>query len=863
MRGGGAEVLPHLEEAVAIRSHRVALVSALVVFVMVLQLATFAPLTMNARAQGPSTLTVGFLANIESLNPFRGINDADYFFYGLVYDYLFALDEDGNPLPDIAVDAVQDESGFNWTYTIRQGVKWHDGTDLTAQDVAFTINYQIPSGGTFFHLWAYEPYVNRIVRCATGQTTNCGAQVTGANEVTVYFDLPFVPGKALYVPIIKQSQWESVSQQSAQASYNNLMPIGTGPFMADPSIGDQWLNDEPLVLHKNPNYHLYVPFIDEVVLRSGLTDVSLVQSLQTGDIDVAQVEPGGYEVLAGAPGVGRQEYLLSTQYWIEFSFQQLNEGQANSKLNPARWDQNVRRAMAMATNKDLIIDTDFLGKGVRGTSLMSPITPSWHYDPADPSIEPDPTVNLTYDADVANALLDAAGYTAECAGKPGVRAAASAIDVDANGAPGVVSAGTCLSFKLGVRQEYPTEQAAARDLVTMFQQIGVEITDTNGNPGTFSIMLESALSDAVYYSNSIDTYIWYWSGDPDPNYLLSIESGFTLDGWNDNYWNNATYNQLYVDHLAARDPLERQEIARAAQKLHYESAVYIILIYPMGQWAYREGEFTGWGDWAAHPYRQLNAFWTAPPLFRELRPTAAAPAPEVTVADSSGRTGEPVTITGTITDELAGTWTLDFGDNSADATGSYDPGTRPVSEVHTYADEGVYTVRLTADNGQASRTAIGEAQIAAVANLRPDQVALVPDRTSGLPGTMVNFTMSAHDAEGGTLTFTIDFDDGNTDTEVVADVAPDSVTTVNFSHTYTESGSYIAAANVSDGTLVSSEARVTITIQAPTVAPSGVDARVIGGIVVILIAVVAGVALVLRRRARQKDETLPPPPPKQ
>jgi len=304
MRGGGAEVLPHLEEAVAIRSHRVALVSALVVFVMVLQLATFAPLTMNARAQGPSTLTVGFLANIESLNPFRGINDADYFFYGLVYDYLFALDEDGNPLPDIAVDAVQDESGFNWTYTIRQGVKWHDGTDLTAQDVAFTINYQIPSGGTFFHLWAYEPYVNRIVRCTSGQTTNCGAQVTGANEVTVYFDLPFVPGKALYVPIIKQSQWESVSQQSAQASYNNLMPIGTGPFMADPSIGDQWLNDEPLVLHKNPNYHLYVPFIDEVVLRSGLTDVSLVQSLQTGDIDVAQVEPGGYEVLAGAPGVG-------------------------------------------------------------------------------------------------------------------------------------------------------------------------------------------------------------------------------------------------------------------------------------------------------------------------------------------------------------------------------------------------------------------------------------------------------------------------------------------------------------------------------------------------------------------------------
>ena len=832
------------------------------VFLMIVQLAAPAPLTMNARAQGPSTLTVGFLANIESLNPFRGINDADYFFYGLVYDYLFALDEDGNPLPDIAVDAVQDESGFNWTYTIRQGVKWHDGTDLTPQDVAFTINYQIPSGGTFFHLWAYEPYVNRIVRCAAGQTTNCGAQVTGPNEVTVYFDLPFVPGKALYVPIIKQSQWQGVSQQSAQTSFNNLMPIGTGPFMADPDIGDQWTNQEPLVLLKNPNYHLYVPFIDEIVLWSGLTDVALVQSLQTGDIDVAQVEPGGYEALEGAPGVGRQEYLLSTQYWIEFSFQQLNEGQANSKLNPARWDQNVRRAMAMATNKDLIIEKDFLGKGVRGTSLMSPITPSWHYDPANPSIEPDPTVNLTYDVDDANALLDAAGYTAECAGKPGVRAAASTIVVDANGVPGQVPAGKCLSFKLGVRQEYPTEQAAARDLVTMFQQIGVEITDTSGNPGTFSVMLESALSDAVYYSNSIDTYIWYWSGDPDPNYLLSIESGFTLDGWNDNYWNNATYNQLYVDHLAARDPVERQQIARAAQKLHYESGVYIILIYPVGQWAYREAEFTGWGDWADHPYRQLNAFWTAPPLFRELRPAAAAPAPEVTVADSSGRPDEPVTIAGTITDELAGTWTLDFGDTSTDATGSYNAGTTPVSEVHTYADEGVYTIRLTADNGQASRTAIGEVQIAAVGNLRPDQVALVADRTTGLPGTMVNFTLSGHDEEGGTLTFRIDFDDGATDMVVRTNVAPDAITTVTFSHTYAEAGSYIAAANVSDGEFVSSEARVTITIQSPTIPASGLDARVIGGIALILIAVLVGVAVVMRSRARRKEEDLPPPPPK-
>ncbi|HEY5605844.1 MAG TPA: ABC transporter substrate-binding protein, partial [Thermoplasmata archaeon] len=109
------------------------------------------PVATNAEAQGPVTLRIGFLANIESLNPFRGLNDADYLFYGLIYDYLFALDEYGNPLPSIAVDAVSDAQRYNWTYTIREGIKWHDNTPLTADDVAWTINYQIPSGETFWH----------------------------------------------------------------------------------------------------------------------------------------------------------------------------------------------------------------------------------------------------------------------------------------------------------------------------------------------------------------------------------------------------------------------------------------------------------------------------------------------------------------------------------------------------------------------------------------------------------------------------------------------------------------------------------------------------------------------------------------
>lgn len=627
-------------------SARRRVIGGLVIAFLFVAAAPFAAIATPAKAQGPSIVRVGFLANIENLNPFRGINDADYFFYGLVYDYLYSVDQDGNPRPNLATNASIDLAGQNWTYTIRPGVKWHDGTDLTAKDVAFSVNYQV---GSQLTLWSYEPYFNRILPCGSAPYNDsveggpdCGANVTDWNtvspsHVTIRFDIPFVPGKALYFPIIQWKQWCgsntlgncTIAPADAQTAEENLKPIGTGPFIADASLGTEWRASRPLLLHKNPNYHLYTPHVDDLYLLSGFSDVTLVAAIQAGEVDVAEVTPSGYDALAKLrpAGVGLQEHLLSTQYEVELGFQQVNNDTiANVNLNPARWDQNVRRALAMATNKDAILRTDFLGKGVVGSSLLSPISPFWHYDPAG-----DPGTNLTYNVVAANALLNASGYTDTCNGKPGIRAAANDINVDANGVPGVVPQGTCLSFILGTRQEYPQEQAAARDIVAMWRKVGVDVTDLFKTSGAYSVMLETALYNAVYTSWTLDAYIWYWSGDPDPNYVLSIESNYTLDGWNDNYWDNASYSALYVKQLGAFDPATRQQLVREAQKVHYESAVYIVLAYPFGEWAYRDDRFEGWGDWSAHPYRQLNAFFTAPPLFADLTAKATQPGVDLRV----------------------------------------------------------------------------------------------------------------------------------------------------------------------------------------------------------------------------------------
>ena len=659
---------------------------------------------MDARA-APVDLRLGFLETIDSLNPFRAINDPAYVWMGLVYDFLFSLDEDGNFVPNLAVSASCDAICQNWTYQIRQGVQWHDGTPLTADDIAFTFNYNIVN---FFQLWAFEPYVNRIVQCQGGQTTDCGAIVTSPWNVTIYFDRPFVPGKSLFLPILQQAQWGSIPASQAQTKFNNENPIGTGPFYADANIFDQWSTGQPLLMHRNPNYHPVgshtgAPTIDNIYLQHFADENTLVSALRAGTIDLAKVTPAGYGSLGGIANLERQEGLPVTHYSLEVGFTQLYSTSVNGKLNPARWDEQVRRALAMGTNKDYIISTIYQGKGVRGTSLMSPVTPQWFYDPTKET-----GVNLTYDEAAANALLDAAGYTTRTPTPgipdPGLRSAARDLTfTNTNGVDVTVPAGTSLVFTIATRLEFQQEQQTADYLKAQWARLGVQIN--------IKRELESALSDDVYGA-AVEGYIWYWSGDPDPNYLLSVESGYTLDGWNDNYWDNATYNQLYVDHLAAQDPAERERIVQDAQRLHYESGVYITYIYPFGEWAYRTDHFSGWGDWAAHPYRQMDAYWGANPLFLELVPASAGadnPPTKPVIAGSAAVTtfaNTSMTFSGTSTDPDPGqnlSWNWNWGDGDV-TIHQHDTSITQDTASHAWTLPGNYTLTLMVSDGRLSAT---------------------------------------------------------------------------------------------------------------------------------------------------------------
>ncbi len=760
--------------------------------------------SVSTQAAPPQDLWMGSLQAIDSLNPYQGVNDPSYILYGLLYDYLFSLDQDGNYVPNLATYASCDASCMNWTYTLRPGVLWSDLTPLTAADVAFTINYDSQNLAA---LSAYEPYMNQIVQCTASTRPYCGAVATSPLSVTVYFQRPYVAGKALFVPIVQEAQWSSVTPACAQGSlgcgtpFANPTPIGTGPFIADPNIYNEYLNQYSsggyIHLARNPNYHpvgnhLGPANLSNVYIKIYPDPTSLAAGLLSGMIQLAQFTPATIGAVSGQPNILVQSALQSTQMFNMIGITQIDTSAADKTLNPARWDVNVRRAMAMATNKDYIIHQFYNGQAVRGTDLMSPLGPQWWYDPVAGGD------NLTFNVQAANALLNASGYTTWTGGSFGVgyRQATKPISFVIEPAcfqclnpPSTVKkvpAGTTLTFTLATRPiaEHPEEYATALYLQVQYAKIGVNLV-------LKPEITEDRLAVDVY-GGAVEMYIWFWASDPDPNYILSMQSSWTLDEWNDNFWNNATYNHDYLGQLAAQDPTQRIADVRAAQQIHYESAAYIVYAYPYGEWAMRTDIFQNWGDWAAHPYRQMVSFWGANPLFLELGTGVPNNPPSTPVIQGASPLSVPpnqvVSFVGNSTDpdpnEIL-TWTWSWGDGTSTVI-TTTSAAQGATASHAWGTPGFYTVTLTVSDGQLSATS---------APFQVDVQGIALAGAYGNPSTPT--TLHASIVEPSKGKWTVDFGDGTS----VTDTFPAGGLSFAVQHQYTIAGTYTATLTVKSGSL--------------------------------------------------------------
>lgn len=580
-----------------------------------------------AAAEEDAVLRVGFMQGIDKLNPYTGLNDASYIFYGLVYDALHTVDqdlvtkanllEDAYPVPEDDPELVASGSPYGsiWEYVIRQNVYWHDGEPFTGEDLEWNINLNCDKDN-YMNMWAYQPYAYFMEYAELSPTDDSVVRVYFYDRATLE-PIPAAYASLICMPMVPKHLLEDKAASYIGFDWNGVFEnytypiVGTGPFTGTDDILREWRDESYMTLVKNERYFglhgdatKQVKF-DKIIMRFYTEMTSMVDALVTGLLDIAQFPPQAYDGLkedvenGDVDNIACYDGLRCTQYWTEIGINFNIEGSPN----PSRCDLNVRKALAMATNKQYIVDQFYVGYADVGTTLISPVSEDWHYEPTADEVIP-------FDLEDANALLEANGYRYlvenPVVGQDYRYATSDSYAVQ----QGWVTPNTKMTYNMMVRgQEYPEELDIAIQLQTDWKEIGVELI--------IDSMPEDQLSNLAY-KYTYDMLIWYWSADVDPNYMLFCQAQASWDGWSDNMYVNASYEENYSGAVQEFDFDKRQEYVYNCQKVHYEDVGYIILAYVYQTYAWRTDTFTGWGDWTAHPGLSFDHFWTAPPLVFEL-----------------------------------------------------------------------------------------------------------------------------------------------------------------------------------------------------------------------------------------------------
>lgn len=507
-------------------------------------------------AEDDDIFRVGVLQDIDNLNPFKGITAAAYEAWALMYDGLTGYAaEDFAPTPRIAESWEQSEDGLTWTYKIRQGVTFHDGEPLTADDVAYTFN-RIMDGR--LEKTNYGSYVAQIKT----------VKATDDSTVVMKLKNPTPLMERLAVPILPEHIWseiddEEIRQYANEPDSDPPGGVGSGPFILTDAREGQFYR-----FTSNEDYWAGAPNIGGVEYRLYRNADAMVQALKNGEIDFADdLDANIFAALEGTEDIeARSSIYYGFNYLTFNSGAALTDGTSIGTGHPSLQDPQVRLAIHHAVDKEALVDRTLDGRGTLGTTVIPPLYPE-HAEPDDP---------VTYDPDEANRILDEAGYPL---GSDGIRTMPDGSDP--------------LVYQLYARSNSETSQTTIKFLQGWLEDIGID--------STAETVSESRLYE-IAGEGTFDMYEWGWVVEPDPDYQLSTftcgqfsyeDGGTVYAGLNDSFYCNEEYDTLYEQQSTETDRDARAEIVQQMQLMAYDANAYIVTEYYDYLQAYRSDRFTG------------------------------------------------------------------------------------------------------------------------------------------------------------------------------------------------------------------------------------------------------------------------------
>lgn len=322
-------------------------------------------------AQAIDELVIAYNVSLPSWDPTVGpsaVNPTIQGLYQSVFDQFILQNPDLSEAPGLLTAwGWNDDKSQVWM-DVREGVKWHDGSDFTAEDVAWSLARAADpeTGNPIQFIWGtlanHRTEGNRVI-----------ADVARF-EPTIFKWMYFLTGY-----VLPKDYYERVGAEGFEAA-----PIGTGPYMVD-----QYERNAFVRLKANPDYWNGAPEFETVTIRFVTDAASRVAEVESGSshvtLEIPYEEFDRLSASANLTGVSRPISDIGMIFFNDIEVMQ---------------DENVRRAAVHAIDKQLIIDRLLSGYGVAIDTLQTPDYLAY-----------DDSITTEYNPDLARELLAASGYS--------------------------------------------------------------------------------------------------------------------------------------------------------------------------------------------------------------------------------------------------------------------------------------------------------------------------------------------------------------------------------------------------------------------------------------------------------------------
>jgi peptide/nickel transport system substrate-binding protein len=444
-----------------------------------------------------------------------------------VLDGLVTLDDHSEVKPWLATKWEVSPDGKTYTFTLKDGVKFTDGTPLDAAAVAYNFDYWENKGGNSTAKVSMDPYYQ-------------SARAIDPTHVEIKLKQRYTPFLTLITQGYFGIQSPTALKKHSQAQ-NCEKPVGSGAFTVA-----EWKHGQEVILKRNPNYtswpatakHEGPAYVEEVQWKFVGDGVSRYASLTTGQSDVV------YDV----PSVNWKD--ASSKF---DTIKYITPGKpVSAYLNTQKGvfaDKQVRQAFAYGADRKGAVDAAFHGViPYEGNGAVSQATPDYNSDAAG---------DYAFDQDKANQLLDQAGWTGH--DKDGYR--------------------TKDGKQLFVKFPYPAGAVFNSEGATVLQALQEQWKQVGFNVKLIAATQAEVFSGKYSGPDAYDASPFYWTS-PSPAILWIVWRPSTTanpNGNNQSFYNNQELGRVINAANTATDPGKAAELYKQAQQIISDNAATLPL----------------------------------------------------------------------------------------------------------------------------------------------------------------------------------------------------------------------------------------------------------------------------------------------